>query len=316
MATPNNGLVIQTYGNTGEIASLSKRIKIMVPGGNKLSDSEAQALAQISLVTKCNPFIGEIWYIPGRGPMIGIKGARRHGNEQIEEAGGKDAYWVPDLQVCSAEEAGAGDVKDVAAAYRCIITDSVSTGKFQKMFVDAVNTFRAAGSPDPVGEAREILGKRPQWVGYGYSTVSEQSKMNKQALAMKRAEAAALKQKFDIPFGTEVAAGDNATETGAIDWIDAGVATSEQVENEFPQENVNQETGKEQLPIEMVKPLDGKAVKFAAREWNISDAEAAKEIAKLKLGNLIEWGEFVQIVREGRKAPRSREQNIRELTGE
>lgn len=294
-------LVLSTYGNRIEIKTLADRIRLMVPGGNKLSNGELEALAQASLVTQCNPFIGEIWYIPGKGVMIGIKGARRHGNEQIVEAGGKDAYWEPDLQPCSAEDAGAKDVKDVAAAYRCVITDSVSTGKFQKMFIETLNALRAAGSTDPVGEAREILGRKPKWVGYGYSTVSEQSRMNKQALAMKRAESAALKQKFDIPFGAEVAAGDTASDAGAIEWIDGGVATPSQVDEAFPPvvepENINQDTGATEAAIEMVKPLSDKAVKFAAKEWNMSDSEAAQEIGKKKLGNLIEWAEFVQIVR-------------------
>lgn len=230
-ARPQALMTINTYGEAVDVLSLAKRIKIMVPGGNKLTDGEAQALAQVSLVTKCNPFIGEIWYIPGRGPMIGIKGARRHGNESTKEAGGKDAYWVADLSPCAGEDAGyKGDIKDLAAAYRCVVTDSVSTSLHQRMFLEAVNTLRAAGSADPVGEAREIVGKRPQWVEYGFSTVSENSKMNKQALARKRAEAAALKLKFDIPFGADVAVGDDAIDAGAGDWTDdIGHITGEEI---------------------------------------------------------------------------------------
>lgn len=226
--------VIQTYGNSDDVYSLARRIKAMVPGGSKLTDSEAQALAQVSLVTQCNPFIGEIWYIPGRGPMIGIKGARRHGNEEIEKAGGLGAYWTPDLQICTPEEAGAGGVKDVAFSYRCIITDSVSTTKYQKLFLETVNSLRAAGDPDPVGTAREICGKRPVWVGFGYSTHSEQTKMSKQAAARKRAEADALKQRFDIPFGTEVAAGDNAQEIEAS-WTEVPPSNmAGTIDEEFP----------------------------------------------------------------------------------
>lgn len=232
---PRTTAVVQQYGETGDISSLAKRIKIMVPGGNKLNDSEAQALAQVSLVTQCNPFIGEIWYIPGRGPMIGIKGARRHGNETVKKAGGDSAYFTANLRPCSGEEAGyKGDVKDLAAAYECTVEDSVSTKLYQAMFLETVNTLRLASSPDPVGEAREICGKRPQWKGYGFSTVSETSKMNKQALAMKRAEADGLKRRFDIPFGTEVADGDTAIETEAKDWVEASVATPAQVDMAFP----------------------------------------------------------------------------------
>lgn len=224
LQTPD--LVLATYGNKMDVISLSQRIKIMVPGGNKLTDSEAQALAQVSLVTTCNPFIGEIWYIPGRGPMIGIKGARRHGNEQIEKAGGLQAYWTADLHPCSGEDAGyKGDTKDLAAAYKCTITDSVSTMGYQKMILETIAALRAGGSQDPVGEAREICGTRPQWIGYGFATVSEQSKMNKQALAMKRAEADGLKRKFDIPFGADVAGADSASEAETPEWIN-GTATS------------------------------------------------------------------------------------------
>jgi len=226
--TRTDDKVIQTYGESGEILSLAKRIKIMVPGGNKLSDAEAQALAQVSLVTKCNPFIGEIWYIPGRGPMIGIKGARRHGNEQVQEAGGKDAYWTANFSIATPAEVGyIGDIKDLAAAWKVVIEDSVSTARYQKMFIETVNSLRSAGSSDPVGEAREVVGKRPQWIGYGYSTISEQSRMNKQALAMKRAEADGLKRKFYIPFGADVAAGDSAQEVDSRDWIEAPVSETE-----------------------------------------------------------------------------------------
>ncbi len=223
------------YGDGGEITSLAKRIKIMVPGGNKLSDGEAQALAQISYVTQLNPFIGEVWYIPEHGPMIGIKGARRCGNEQIEQAGGKDAYWFPDLRPCSGAEAGyKGDLKDLAAAYICVITDSVSGTHYQKILLETINALRSAGSKDPVGEAREIVGKKPEWIGYGFSTVSEKSRMNKQALAQKRAEADALKRKFDIPFGAGVSEGENAVEAGA--WVEgqANDLPEDQTKSEDP----------------------------------------------------------------------------------
>lgn len=231
MQTTKNDFTVQTYGEDSEIKSLSQRIKLMVPGGRSLKDEEAQALAQLTIVTGLNPFIGEIWYIPGKGPMVGIKGAMRTGSQQVEEAGGKDAYWTPDLQPCSPEEAGAKDIKDVFAAYKCVITDSVSTKKYQTLFLETVNTLRAAGDTDPVGSAREICGKRPQWIGYGYSTVGESSRMNKQALARKRASADALKQRFYIPFGADVAAGDNAQEA-APEWIDGTATTSHQTDEQ------------------------------------------------------------------------------------
>lgn len=268
-------LVVSTYGGRTDIVSLAQRIKIMVPGGNKLNDAEAQALAQVSIVTQCNPFIGEIWYIPGRGPMIGIKGARRHGNEQIEQAGGKDAYWAPELIACTPEEAGAKDVKDVVGCYKCVITDSVSTGLFQRMFIDTVNSLRAAGSKDPVGEAREIVGRRPQWVGYGFSTASEQSRMNKQALARKRAEADALKQKFDIPFGAEVAAGDTAIEAETSDWVPADAL--KMVESAMSYDDAKQVIVKGKNGEKFLGQLSAEQLQYVI-EHDKDNAEAAKVV--------------------------------------
>lgn len=286
-----NTAVIQSYGESDDIYSLAKRIKVMVPGGNKLQDAEAQALAQVALVTNCNPFIGEIWYIPGRGPMIGIKGARRHGNEKIAEAGGAQAYWVPELKPCSGEEAGyKGDLKNLEAAYKCVITDSVSTKMFQTMFLETINSLRAGGSKDPVGEAREICGKKPEWIGYGFSTVSEQSKMNKQALAMKRAEADALKKKFDIPFGTEVAAGDSAGEVEA-NWIETPPSTmAVSVDEAFPVQDA-------EVVDEVVSVISEWAVNEAATLWNIDKKTAAKEISKKWSGSM-KKSEFLKALKE------------------
>jgi hypothetical protein len=214
--------MITVYSDSEEVVNLAKRIKVMVPGGRNLRDDEAQALAQVSLATQSNPFIGEVWYIPGSGPMLGIKRLRRIGDEQIKESGGNDAFYQVNFYVCSPEEAGVPDneIKDVVSAVRAELTDSVSTTKHQKIFLEMVNTFREAKDPDPVGNAREILGSRPKWIGYGYSLKGERTKMNKQLAARKRAEADTLKQRFSLPFGVDVAAADVAQDI-MEDWVDA-----------------------------------------------------------------------------------------------
>lgn len=199
------------FGEKAEIYALANRIKVMVPGGQKLSDNEAMALAQVSTVTKLNPFIGEIWYIPGKGPMIGIKGARRLDQESTSK---KNGYSFPRFTSCPPEEAGANETqaKDCAAAFKCEIEDSAATLAFQKMFTETLASLREAGSADPVGEARQILGTRPVWTGYGFSTRSEESRMNKVQLAQKRAEANALGRRLVLPFGVDVSPAENAQE--------------------------------------------------------------------------------------------------------
>ena len=53
-----------------QLAEVNNRIKVMLPGGAKLSNEERFALAQIAVAHGLDPFNGEVWYIPSRGPMI------------------------------------------------------------------------------------------------------------------------------------------------------------------------------------------------------------------------------------------------------
>ena len=199
--TPTSSALPSMFGERTDVYSLAKRIKLMVRGGDKLTEPEALALAQVSIATNLNPFIGEVWYIPGGGPMIGIVGARRMENETMNKKGGTS---FPEFTPCDTEEVGAPDPNDVAAAFRCEIFDSHATAQYQRLLVETINTLRNCGSPDPVKEAREIVGPRPRWIGWGYSSRTEKSKMNKTSLARKRAEADALKKRIVVPFGVGV----------------------------------------------------------------------------------------------------------------
>lgn len=210
MATPNTALALS--GTQRDLDAYAARLKIAMRGGDKLAGPEARALAQIALITGLDPFIGEVWYIPGKGPMIGIAGARRKWNEKSAAGGG---YSFVDIQPCSPEEAGATEA-DVVAAFRAVAHDSGATKEYQKLFQETLAMLREAKAEDPFQVAKEICGPKPQWVGYGYSTKSETSRMNKMQLARKRAEADALKKCIVIPFGVDVADSDQAPQ-----YIDA-----------------------------------------------------------------------------------------------
>jgi hypothetical protein len=193
------------YGDREEISALAKRIKTMLPGGDKLSDNESLALAQVATVTRLNPFVGEVWYIPGKGPMVGIKGARRLENEETRA---KNSYSWMQFDVIAPEESGAPDPTKVFRAYKCTINDGNATKAYLAVFHDALEMLCAAQSKDPYLEAKEICGPRPVWEGYGFSLIGEPSRMNPDALARKRAEADALKKRIVLPFGMEVAESD------------------------------------------------------------------------------------------------------------
>jgi hypothetical protein len=263
LATTNN-MTIQVYGSESEIDTFASRIKLMVKGGAALSNGEARALAQISRVTNLNPFIGEVWYIPGKGPMIGIAGARRLFNEGNSENG----YAYVELIPCSPEEAGvpAESLKDVHACYQCEAHSSAATREYLKMITEAMQAMREAGSTDPFGDARQVVGKKPIWQGWGYSTKSETSRMNKTALAKKRAEADALKKRIVVPFGLP-----DVQVSVHEDYIDA---QSETIQEQPKQKSiVEDEDYPAELIVESVQPAPVKsAVKLVPNE-TITDSE-------------------------------------------
>jgi hypothetical protein len=49
------------YGDRQAVATLGKRIKSMLPGGDKMSDGQAMALAQYSMLLDANAFRGEVY---------------------------------------------------------------------------------------------------------------------------------------------------------------------------------------------------------------------------------------------------------------
>jgi hypothetical protein len=199
-----NSMVL--HGSNQDVEAMAIRFKTALKGGDKLNNNEARALAQVSLVTGLNPYIGEVWYIPGKGPMVGIAGARHLWNEKSRAGGG---YSFVEILPCAPDEAGAVEA-DVVGAFKAIAHDSKATTEYQKLFSQTLETLRAAGTDPKVlfEEARMICGPKPQWVGYGYATKSEPSVMNKMKLARKRAEADALKKCVVIPFGANVSVND------------------------------------------------------------------------------------------------------------
>ena len=235
----NNETAITNIGNRDEIVKYAQRIGYMVPGGSKLYDNEKMALAQIAYVTGLSPFTGEIWYIHEHGPMVGIAGSRKLANLEAKANGGY--VWEEFISV-SPEEAGANaaESKDCAGAFHCIVHDTTADTQFQTRFMELLTSLREAGDKDPVGTARAIIGNKPVWEGWGFSTKAEKSRMNKIALAKKRAHADALKKKIVIPFGggtVSIAAADVApgfNEEGEVVDAQAEDVDAEGVDMAFP----------------------------------------------------------------------------------
>jgi len=75
----SNEIVIQVdnpngWGDRAEIAAVGRRLKALLPGGEKFSDNQAMALAQYAQVTDSNPFRGEVYGYESRGKFVIVEG--------------------------------------------------------------------------------------------------------------------------------------------------------------------------------------------------------------------------------------------------
>jgi len=167
-------VALAQYGDRGQVRELGSRIKHFLPNGNKMSDSDAHSLAQLALAHGLDPFIGDCWWIPGKGIMVGINGLRK--------AARRASPYSVDIQMMRTNERAEYDVPDGAAAY------------IARLFRGDIMAQMAA--------ARQPIFP---FIGAGVCTKGERIPHTKSAawVARKRAEADALKAAYDIAFATE-----------------------------------------------------------------------------------------------------------------
>ncbi len=184
------------FGDKKELSEMTSRLINAMPGTTKLAPGQAAALAQISLAHGLDPFNGEAWYIPGSGVMVGIKGLRKSAKRQVRKEGGADAtYWVDFDRVVdnSKYEVDANHLVII-----CELKDTITLNAWS----DIVGKFKAMGFP--LEEAAKMAGPAPVTTGIGIVKPNEKSKMNRVELCRKRAEAHAIKQRFDVDFLIDV----------------------------------------------------------------------------------------------------------------
>ena len=222
--------VTAIWADRGDVRELMQRLKQMMPGGQKLTDGEAASLAQAAIIHGLDPLNGELWWIPGSGLMAGIKGHRRAAHNQLEQEGGGN-YW-PEFERLDVDEQAALGIPPDALAFRCILRDTRTVNHYTEQIE---RLMKAIGDWDIV---EGIVGKRPYTSGVGYAMPTtpdptcttckgsgwyrdnnnknrrcdcyESSKMTQVQLAQKRAEADALKRRFDLQFGIGVGSGGDA----------------------------------------------------------------------------------------------------------
>lgn len=169
------------------VKMLAGHIKKCIPNGETLESSEAIALARISMATDLSPFTGEVWYIPKKGPHIGIRGLRRKAKEQSLYSKSFRAMTPEEIKEHDVRTA-AGDVGCMCELFRHDLTkEAAEINQMAGSPVIAIKPIVGIGiwrkaykeiaqyKDDPVPH-----GKSPAWV------------------ARKRAEADALSQAYDI----------------------------------------------------------------------------------------------------------------------
>ncbi|KKN73427.1 hypothetical protein LCGC14_0401300 [marine sediment metagenome] len=186
---PTNESRIAPWGERKELREIARRVQLMAPGGKRLDENEALALAQGAIAHGLDPFNGEIWYIPGSGLMAGIKGLRKAARQQID-----GSFWTEFLEITDPDERNLFMIPDKALAFKCIIRDSETI----RTYSDGWKRLKEDGVPVEI--IPEVLGKRPYSTGVGYIKDGESTRMDPIQVAMKRSEADALKRRFDLPF--------------------------------------------------------------------------------------------------------------------
>lgn len=126
-------LSLTEYGKREDIAALARRLRSMLPGGNKMSTEQAMALAQYAISLDANPFRGEIYGFTSKGRFVLVDGYKILVRWAKRQAPYSERYEPMD-----AEELNDGDI-----GFRCWILRQDARATLQEM-VQAGADFQTA----------------------------------------------------------------------------------------------------------------------------------------------------------------------------
>ena len=194
--------------------ALYEQLRMMISNGKRLTNYEAMVLANFAYVEGLDPLAGECYLLKGKdgnvaGCMVGISGLRRKAKEKLAESGADASYWV-DIKKTDLPS------DEYEHAYIAILRDTVTIKKYLELYevadkIVASQQTAADGHVPSVdyraSAVREIVGEMPVVKGYGYFRKDEHNqytdkKFSPMDRAMKRAEAAAIKQRFSLNYKT------------------------------------------------------------------------------------------------------------------
>lgn len=170
--------IVSQYGQSTEVATMAERILYMLPGVKKIGKHAAYALAQVAVSMGLNPFIGEIWAIPGKGGFSisgGIKAYRRAARNEMKR---QDGCYDLQFRLPTKDEVEGVDLQPGWLVRVCKLT----------LFSRRALKFA------------DYTKRLPTYTGIGIFRGSlEHTQMQPLQCVRKRAEADALKQAFDLP---------------------------------------------------------------------------------------------------------------------
>jgi len=125
--------------------------------------------------------------------MIGVKGLRKKAREQVQ-----GNFWINFTEMTDPDTRRRLRIPENALAYEARLFDSENI----RAYCDMVQQLTKAGAPWEW--VVTTIGDKPYTLGVGILLLGEQTNMQPVQCAMKRAEADALKRRFDVPFGLAV----------------------------------------------------------------------------------------------------------------
>lgn len=258
---------LQVWGTRDDVRELTERLQLMLPGGKNLNPNDVRALAQGAVAHGLDPLNGEIWMIPGRGLMIGVKGLRKKAREQVQ-----GNFWIEFREITNAEERSRYGIIAGALAFEARLFDSENI----RTYTEAVSMMTKAGIPwDAV---KEMIGSKPYTSGVGVLKPTEQTKMERVQCAMKRAEADAIKRRFDVPFGLQQGIEDDDAPVFEGQWADADGATGEPIDPRKMYHDLASE-------LKATDEEIGRALEDAGGEYETAAQDLKKIVSDRKLKN-------------------------------
>ena len=97
---------LQEWGSYDEVLALGQRLKMLLPGGDKMSGEQAMAAAQYFMSIGANPFRGESYaYVDKRGKLVFVDGYKL-----LTRWAGRECPYVDRYVPMKEDEIGDGDV--------------------------------------------------------------------------------------------------------------------------------------------------------------------------------------------------------------